>query len=327
MEKNEYKPVVSVIIPAYNVEKYISSCLDSVFQQPVYNIEIICVEDGSADGTSDIIKKYCNKDNRIRLISNVGNKGTAYARNRGLEIARGKYVYFLDADDLIKPQIFTELIKYADENETDCIYFNSELQDEEHIGNLRLHFELPDLEGKILSGTEMFSILMENNAYTGSVCRQFWRRRFLTDYDIKFSDGLLGEDAEFSVRAMLSAKRCMCIDKEYHIYRRHGGTMSTNVSPQKAIAMFKIYCRLLEFWNQTKFSEEVNGYFDKYMCMRLKQARRLYARNKKFLSEKDFESGSECHLYCRLLVNADINEALRLKTDDLIKLRSRQLCG
>lgn len=322
MKSGENGPAVSVVIPAYNVEKYLGSCLDSVLQQRVYNIEIICVEDGSSDATLDIIREYCKRDNRVKMINYAGNKGTAYARNRGLEAAVGKYVYFLDADDLVKPEIFSALIEYADRNETDCIYFDSELQDEEHIGNLRLRFDLPDIAGKVLSGTELFCVLMKNNAYTGSVWRQFWRREFLTDSNIKYPEGLLGEDAEFSIRAMLSAPKCMCIDEVYHIYRRHGGTMSTDVSSQKTISIFKIYCHLLEVWGQNKFSEEVNNRFDEYMCMRFKQARRLYMRNKNLISEKDFEHGIERHLYHKLLVKADSNEFLKLNPDDLLKLRS-----
>lgn len=319
--KNE-RPIVSVVIPAYNVEHYLRSCLDSVLQQSVSNIEVICVEDGSVDGTMNVINEYCCKDARVHLISYGVNRGAAYARNRGLEAATGKYVYFLDADDLIQPEMFSKLIACADANETDCIYFNSKLQDEEHLGSMRLSFHLPDIEGRLLMGESFFCICVKNDAYAASVCRQFWSREFLVQHGIKFPEGLLGEDMEFSLKAMLMVKRCMCIDEELHIYRRHGGTALTVLSPQKAISAFKMYCHILMFWEQNNFSEEVNECFDSYMLMRFTLVRQLYIRNKDNISEGDFESGPERYLFRSLLAKENKNKVLYLKQEDFIKLQN-----
>lgn len=97
------KYAISVIIPVYNVEKYLSRCLDSVLNQSVKNIQIICVNDGSKDGSLDILNKYAQKDKRIFVISQE-NKGLSGARNTGLEAVKGDYVFFLDADDYLHPQ-------------------------------------------------------------------------------------------------------------------------------------------------------------------------------------------------------------------------------
>jgi glycosyltransferase involved in cell wall biosynthesis len=316
--------IVSVIIPTYNVSKYLGECLDSVLQQSLREIEIICVEDGSADDTLDVIKKYSAADSRVKLICYGANKGTAYARNRGLEYAKGKYIYFLDADDLIKPDIFSKLVRQAEINKTDCIYFDSELWDEEHIGNLKLQFELPDAENKIFTGEDFFSLLMKHEAYTGSVWRQFWRREYLISNQLQFPEGMLAEDADFSVKAMLLMGRCMCRNESLHIYRRHGGTMSTDLSPRKAISLFKIYCNLLKFWNRYVFSDEANRYFEDFLNMRLDHARRLYMRNKKEVSENDFEAGLERYLFHVLLSNSTRGETVKLKSEEILELRSAE---
>ena len=91
-------PEISIIIPVYNVEKYLDECLNSAANQTFENIEIICVNDGSTDGSLEILESHASKDKRIRIISQE-NKGVSSARNEGLDAARGKYIYFMDSDD------------------------------------------------------------------------------------------------------------------------------------------------------------------------------------------------------------------------------------
>ena len=103
---------VSVIIPVYNTGKYLRCCLDSVTKQTLSDIEIACVNDGSTDGSSDILKEYAAKDNRIKVISQE-NKGQSAARNLALRMVSGEYVFFLDSDDFIHPQTLEILLKTA----------------------------------------------------------------------------------------------------------------------------------------------------------------------------------------------------------------------
>ena len=96
------KPTVSVIIPVYNVEQYLSKCLDSVINQTFKNIEIICINDGSTDNSLKILNEYAMADKRI-IVINQENSGVYAARNKGLQIANGKYISFVDSDDWIEP--------------------------------------------------------------------------------------------------------------------------------------------------------------------------------------------------------------------------------
>ena len=99
--KVRYKPEISIIIPVYNVEKYLDECINSAVNQTFDDIEIICVNDGSTDGSLEIIEKHASKDKRIRIISQE-HKGVGSARNAGLDAAKGKYIYFMDSDDYVE---------------------------------------------------------------------------------------------------------------------------------------------------------------------------------------------------------------------------------
>ena len=113
-------PKVSVIIPVYNVEKYLSECLDSVVNQTLKDIEIICVNDGSPDGSAAILEEYAQKDNRIKVITQE-NRGLSEARNSGLKIASGEYIAFLDSDDYIDLKFFEQLYKRGIESNSDVV--------------------------------------------------------------------------------------------------------------------------------------------------------------------------------------------------------------
>lgn len=122
---NHGEPQVSVIIPVYNVAQYLRQCLDSVTGQTLSDIEIICVNDGSTDGSPAILEEYREKDGRIVVI-NRENGGVSAARNCGMEHARGKYVYFLDSDDYLDPEALGKTVRLAEDNEADGVHFATE---------------------------------------------------------------------------------------------------------------------------------------------------------------------------------------------------------
>lgn len=102
---------VSVIIPVYNTEKFLRKCLDSVCNQTLQDIEIICINDCSTDGSSEILREYAGKDNRIKLIELFENGGAAKARNIGIDIAHGEYIGFVDSDDFVDLDFYEKLYK------------------------------------------------------------------------------------------------------------------------------------------------------------------------------------------------------------------------
>ena len=107
MAVNKYK--ISVLIPVYNTEKYLKSCLDSVIKQSLKDIEIICVDDKSTDDTLKILKQYAAQDSRIKLVEQQKNGGLSNARNAGLEVACGAYIGFVDSDDYVDLEFYEKL--------------------------------------------------------------------------------------------------------------------------------------------------------------------------------------------------------------------------
>ena len=114
-------PKISVIIPVYNVEKYLSQCLDSILNQTFKDFECICVNDGSTDKSLAILQEYVNKDDRIKII-NQENKGLSGARNSALKIVNGKYITFIDSDDFVTIDYLEKLINIAEKEDSDIVY-------------------------------------------------------------------------------------------------------------------------------------------------------------------------------------------------------------
>lgn len=116
-------PLVSVIIPIYNAEKYMNRCIDAVLNQKYKNIEVILINDGSVDSSKKICQKYCEKDNRVICISK-NNEGVSKARNAGIKIATGKYLCFIDADDWIDIEYVEEYVLCAEDRDADLVSFS-----------------------------------------------------------------------------------------------------------------------------------------------------------------------------------------------------------
>ena len=188
---------VSVVIPVYQVEAYIEECLDSVRNQTLKDLEILCVDDCGTDGSWDKVRRAAGKDDRIRLLRNERNKGLAASRNRGLDQARGEYVYFLDSDDRITPDALSELVTRADRDHLDVIAFcasfiyeNEGLREKFCRNPAVFKGEYPE----VMSGKELYVRWMDRWDWMPSQPRYFYRRAFLQENNIRFPEGMLHED-------------------------------------------------------------------------------------------------------------------------------------
>jgi glycosyltransferase involved in cell wall biosynthesis len=210
---------ISVILPIYNMEKYLSTCLDSIVNQDLKNIEIICINDGSTDASFSILEEYAKKDNRI-IIINQDNKGAAIARNEGLIVATGEYIHFMDADDFVVEQAYSLVYEKAKSNELDIIRTKSyALRDGEVV-------KQGDLYGlDLLSDNDFNSIFnFKNNltpflAVTVTPWAGLFRRNLLLDNNIKFFDLTCVNDRSFWVAGFINATKVMFVH-EYLVYHR-----------------------------------------------------------------------------------------------------------
>jgi len=252
---------VSVVIPVYKVEKYLPDCLDSVLNQTLQDIEVICIDDASPDCCPQILDEYAARDARVRVLHLPENHQQGYGRNRGTEMARGKYIYFLDSDDMIVPEAMEELYTTAEKDLLDGIYFDSqvifdniELEKKNNTYPARRRGRYED---RVYSGPELFELFVEQNDWISYVQRTFWRREFLLENHIFSPEHTEHEDEFFTFKGTLLAKRVRYIPKEYFIRRyREDSVMTRPAHPKDFHGYFVNYCERINLVEKLGYSSK-----------------------------------------------------------------------
>ena len=219
---------LSVIIPVYNVEKYLKECLDSITRQTVKDIEIICVDDGSTDNSPDILKEYQKKDSRIKIITKE-NGGQASARNLGIKEAQGEYIAFIDSDDFIEEEMLEKLYTKANDDNLDiamckiATYNNQTGEIKDNVWYYMLGI-FRDFEKDVFNhkDTKEFTCNIAVTPYN-----KIYKTSLIKDNDILFPEGLIFEDEKFFYDIYLRAKKVSIIPEFLYYYRvsRKGSTV------------------------------------------------------------------------------------------------------
>lgn len=182
------KHMVSVIIPVYNVEKYLPECLDSVIAQSVEDIEIICVNDGSTDGSGEILNTYAEKDRRIRIITQE-NRGLSAARNAGAAVSSGRYLYFLDSDDMIAPDALKLMTERCQADQLDFLRFNMEPFYE--IEAKCKPNIVTDTYPSVMTGREYLALSREKHEYFMNIGIHIFSGEFYRRECLSFHEGII----------------------------------------------------------------------------------------------------------------------------------------
>lgn len=211
------RPVVSVLVPVYNVEKYLSRCLDSILQQTLSNIEVICVNDGSTDRSAQILADYAEMDKRIIVLTKE-NGGLPSARNAALDKACGKYVGFVDSDDYIQPDMFERLVNTAEEKSSDIVICGANIFPETPKASQWLYDTLSP-SFKHYDGFDP-EVLFDRVDTTPFLWRILVRRKLIDKGDFRLDeDIIIGEDKAFQSKIYPAAKAITVIpDKLYNYY-------------------------------------------------------------------------------------------------------------
>lgn len=209
---------LSIIIPFYNVERFIPECLDSVFNQdiPLSEYEVICVNDGSPDHSRDIVIQYMERFPNLRLIEHEKNKKLGAARNTGRTIANGRYIWNVDSDDKIVPNCLSEMLRICEENDLDVLEFRPVSFSKE--GQNSLPF-VPPIQNPISGLDYMNRLSAYELSQMSSVWRKMIRRSFLDENGIFSPEINYGEDVPYSFKVLISAKRFMCVSNICYLYR------------------------------------------------------------------------------------------------------------
>ena len=207
------RPKVSVIVPAYNAEKYIEQCVESLLEQTIENIEIIIIDDGSTDRTAKILNEYAVKDNRIRLFHQK-NCGLYKTRERALEYVNGEYVGWVDADDFVAPEMFEKLYKLAEEKAADCVFCNYEF--------FPARIKTKEKWFRPYLGKKDVDFLERNS--------QPWNKIVKTSLlkELKIGELFTTCFDEAYIKVLMNAKNPVSIDEKLYFYRMSDATMSSS---------------------------------------------------------------------------------------------------
>ncbi len=217
---------LSIIIPLYNCEKFVKECLDSIFNEATNkdNFEVILINDGSTDRTKDIISNYSIKSSNIKII-NQENHGVSYSRNCGIKKATGKYLMFVDGDDVLEKFWYKNIKKYLENSKYDIIYFSK--------------------NGEYIKKEKMLSYIIgynDKNICLAGPYSKIFKREMILKNDIKFYEELInGEDMLFNIRAFLASKSIKIDSGSFYKYRIYSGSATKKFDSNIFYSDIKFY--------------------------------------------------------------------------------------
>lgn len=248
------KPLISILVPCYNVEAYLRQCMDSIIRQTYTNLEIICLDDGSTDRTPEILKEYEKKDSRTRVISKP-NSGYGATMNIGLKAASGKYVGIVESDDYIEPKMYEILCDAAEKDNLDivrCRFIERNVIKSKDKVNT---FSYVKDNGRVFRPTDVpSSFTMKPSIWAG-----MYNREFLERNGIRFLEtpGASYQDTAFAFKALATAQRVRMLPDVLHNYRINEA--SSVSSPGKVFCVCDEEAEIRRYVNSLGRYEELKG--------------------------------------------------------------------
>ena len=252
---------LSIIIPFYNVEQYIAQCLDSVYLQdiPEDEYEVICVDDCSPDNSIAIVEEYAKKHANLVIVHNQYNRKLGGARNAGMEVAKGEYIWFIDSDDFIEANCFKKLLSIAENEDLDMLHFNYA-----NYPNIVITDHRPDSE--VMTGVDMF-FSPQFKWYHDLVTawRKLYKRQFLIDNKIQFAEHIMFEDNDYAIVAFANAQRVKHISSFVYLYRNNPDSITRVKYTSEHIGYWLDLCRRLVRIKDMFIHENKDERFQKFI--------------------------------------------------------------
>ncbi len=274
----------SIIIPMYNVEKYIYECIQSVLSQTYKNFEIIVIDDGSTDNCYNIVKDISETDKRITLIG-IKNSGPSTARNIGIENSTGDIILFLDSDDMYLPNTLETCLHKMENYKLDILYFNSkgfcdeynEIKNKKALDFIGDRVRSEHVINKIFAGDDYYSSMFKYNNFFSSICYCAFRRDSLKSQ--RFMEGVIHEDELFTAELLLknNLQKIMCIPDILYLRRVRKNSIMTTIIQDKNIISYKKIIEKLQLINSKNEFLEIHITklaFNKAYC-RLKTGKKI----------------------------------------------------
>jgi len=233
--------MISVVIPVYNVEKYLAESVESVLGQSYTDYEIILVDDGATDSSGRMCDEFAQKDSRIRVIHQK-NGGLSAARNTGLKAARGAYVYFLDSDDYIEEYTLERLAALAESEQADVVFFDGYVFFDECEPDDNVFRYVREETYEPCSGREMLLQLLQNDEYRTAVPLMLFRTDYLRGNGLQFEEGIIHEDELFTFLVYNADGRVAHCHEQFYARRmRPASIMTSSGALRRYDSMLRIY--------------------------------------------------------------------------------------
>ena len=315
-------PKISVIVPIYNVEKYLEKCLDSLVNQTLKDIEIILVNDGSTDNSGQIAKEYVSKYKEKIVYLEKQNGGLSDARNYGLEYAKGDYISFVDSDDYISKNLYSQLAKYMEED-YDMVKFGIltvDLKNNKMIENKSKQFENK-------TGEEAFDILYKTDKMTEVAWGYLYKASFWKENNFKFTKDMYHEDFGLIPLVILKAKKVASTNILGYYYVQSDKSITRNSDEKKKLKMsydlLKFYDNMIkEIENydiSKKAKENIKIYYTNCILLEIKNISRKVEKQK-YIKEirkrkmiKNIKVRNFKQLVKRILLNFNIECYLKIQ--------------
>ena len=244
------------MIPVYNVEKYLHECVDSVLSQTYGELEIILVDDGSPDGSGAICDEYAARDSRISVIHKK-NGGLSDARNAGLGVVAGEYVWFVDSDDSLNSDAVEKVLHQAETTDADIVYLDAINFSEKGFAPSFSESLVHKVQYEPMTGPKLMIQMFEQNDYNCSACTHLYRTSFLFENALTFVKGLLFEDLMFNGEAFLKARKVSGVNESLYRRRIHADSIMTSDGSIKKVQSYRyIVTRFLEMYQTEAFGNE-----------------------------------------------------------------------
>lgn len=246
--------LVSIIIPVYNVEKYIEECILSVQKQTYSNIEVILVNDGSTDNSSDICNYYSSIYNNVHIIHQV-NQGVSVARNNAIKKANGEYLLFVDPDDIISEVYVEKMVKNIENLNIDMVECG-------YTNNLSmLYNNLSDGIVNIYNSQFIFNYMLSNREFNGYIWNKIFKRDIIIKNNISFEENILiWEDMYFVLKYLKSIHNVAFISDKLYYYRIRKNSACRELSLEKKVSKLKVSKLFLDLENDENSEFKLNAY-------------------------------------------------------------------
>lgn len=308
---------VSVVLPIYNVEKYLPKCLDSIINQTLKDIEIICVNDCSTDNSENVVKDYIKKDNRIKLINNEKNIGVGLSRNIGVDSSNGEYISFIDSDDFIESNYLESLYSTANKYDADIVFTNNMYTVNESKGYIKPYYHnrlekwKKDFKDKCFEGISNFNVSTIEKENTPeyplvSSVNKIFKKDFIINNNLKFQNYIVAEDSEFFYKYLVYNPKMYYNNnaKYYYVQRKSSAVHSIEKDERTVSDALSVFSNIFNFYKEKNINllKESNYYnFNSFLFVfnnyKADNKNEFYKKCNELMKKLDVEIDRDKHVF------------------------------